>query len=95
MATYLYHVANTRVGQRHPTWLGDPAAYGYIGPWCRAGGSSRGRATSTARRRSKSIGDTARKLGLKVRAIHLERRGLLRLHAELRDSLGASRDENR
>ena len=30
VATYLFHVANIRVGQRHPTWLGDPDAYAYI-----------------------------------------------------------------
>ena len=27
---YLRHVTNIQVGGRHPTWLGDPAAYAYI-----------------------------------------------------------------
>ena len=30
LALYLHQVAHVRVGQRKPTWLGDPAAYSYI-----------------------------------------------------------------
>lgn len=70
MATYLYHVANTRVGQRHPTWLGDPAAYGYIRALVTGGRVIARQGDLNGTTTLKSIGDTARKLNLKVRAIY-------------------------
>lgn len=71
MATYLYHVANVRVGQRHPTWLGDPEAYGYIRALVMGGRVlARQGDLNSGQTTLKSVGDTARALKLPVRAIY-------------------------
>ncbi len=95
MATYLYHVANTRVGQRHPTWLGDPAAYGYIRSLVQAGRVIARQGDLNGTTTIKSIGDTARKLGLKVRAIYTSNaEGFFDYSQNFKDSLKSlPRDE--
>lgn len=70
MATYLYHVANVRVGQRHPTWLGDPEIYGYIRALVQGGRVIARQGDLNGATTLKSIGDTARALKLNVHALY-------------------------
>jgi hypothetical protein len=89
MATYLFHVANVRVGQRHPTWLGDPDAYSYVRALvvggrviARQGDLNNGTTTL------KSIGDTARALKMNVRAIYTSNaEGFWKYSPTFRDNL--------
>jgi hypothetical protein len=70
MATYLYHVANIRVGQRHPSWLGDPDAYAYIRALVLGGRVIARQGDLNGATTLRSIGDTARALKLPVRAVY-------------------------
>jgi hypothetical protein len=70
MATYLFHVANVRVGQRHPTWLGDPEIYTYIRALVQGGRVIARQGDLNGATTLKSIGDTARALKLTVRALY-------------------------
>jgi hypothetical protein len=70
MATYLYHVANVRVGQRHPTWLGDPEAYAYVRALVVGGRVLARQGDLNGATTLKSIGETARALKLPVRAVY-------------------------
>lgn len=70
VATYLFHVANIRVGQRHPSWLGDPAAYAYIRGLVQSGRFLPVQGDLNGTVALKSIGDTARALQLPVRIIY-------------------------
>ena len=70
MATYLYHVANVRVGQRHPTWLGDPEIYNYVRALVQGGRVIARQGDLNGGTTLKSIGDTARALKLNVHAIY-------------------------
>jgi hypothetical protein len=88
VAVYLWHVANTRVGSRHPTWLGDPEAYSYIRALVQGGrvlavqGDLNG--TTTLR----SIGDTARALGLNVHALYTSNaEGFFKYTQNFRDNI--------
>ncbi|MFO0572769.1 MAG: hypothetical protein U1A78_02125 [Polyangia bacterium] len=88
VAVYLWHVANTRVGSRHPTWLGDPEAYGYIRALVQGGrvlavqGDLNG--TTTLR----SIGDTARALGLNVHVLYTSNaEGFFKYTQNFRDNI--------
>ncbi|MBL9006620.1 MAG: hypothetical protein JNJ46_20360 [Myxococcales bacterium] len=88
MATYLYHVANTRVGQRHPTWLGDPAAYAYIRGLVQGGRVLARQGDLNGTTTIRSIGDTARKLNLKVRGFYTSNaEGFFQYSQNFRDSL--------
>lgn len=90
VAIYLFHVANIRVGNRHPSWLGDPEAYNYIRGLVQSGrvlavqGDLNG--TTTLR----SIGDTARALGLKVHVIYTSNaEGFFKYSQNFKDSLAS------
>jgi hypothetical protein len=88
MATYMYHVANTRVGQRHPTWLGDPAAYAYIRGLVTGGRVLARQGDLNGTTTIRSIGDTARKLNLKVRGFYTSNaEGFFQYTQNFRDSL--------
>lgn len=85
---YLRHVANLRVGERHPTWLGDTTAYEYIRALALGGrflpiqGDLNGAVTL------KSIGDTARALKLPVRAVYTSNaEGFFKYTPAFRDNL--------
>ena len=90
VATYLYHVANIRVGQRHPSWLGDPAAYSYIrglvlnGRFLPVQGDLNGTVAL------KSIGETARALQLPVHIIYTSNaESFFKYNPQFRDNLAA------
>ncbi len=90
VATYLYHVANIRVGQRHPSWLGDPAAYSYIrglvlnGRFLPVQGDLNGTVAL------KSIGETARALGLPVHIIYTSNaESFFKYNPQFRENLAA------
>lgn len=89
MATYLFHVANVRVGQRHPTWLGDPEAYAYIRALVQGGRVlARQGDLNNGKTTLKSIGDTARALKLTVRAIYTSNaEGFWKFSTTFRDNL--------
>lgn len=90
VATYLYHVANIRVGQRHPSWLGDPAAYSYIrglvlnGRFLPVQGDLNGTVAL------KSIGETARALQLPVHIIYTSNaESFFKYNPQFRENLAA------
>lgn len=88
MATYLYHVANTRVGQRHPTWLGDPEAYAYVRALVMGGRVIARQGDLNGATTLKSIGDTARALKLNVRCIYTSNaEGFFKYTQAFRDNL--------
>jgi hypothetical protein len=95
VATYLYHVANIRVGQRHPTWLGDPDAYAYVRSLVQAGRFLPIQGSLTGTVALKSIGDTARALGLMVRIIYTSNaEGFFQYNPQFRANLaGLPHDE--
>lgn len=70
MANYLFHVANTRVGARKTTWLGDPTAYAYVRGLVQAGRVIARQGDLNGATTLKSIGDTTRALKVPVRAIY-------------------------
>ncbi len=67
---YLRHVANLQVGSRRPTWLGDPEAYGYIRSLVQAGRVQTVQGDLNGAVALRSIGETARSLGIPVRIIY-------------------------
>ena len=84
-------MANIRVGQRHPTWLGDPDAYAYIrglvlgGRFLAIQGDLNGTAAL------KNIGETARALQLPVRIIYTSNaEGFFKYNPQFRDNLGGA-----
>jgi hypothetical protein len=88
MATYLWHVANLRVGQRHPTWLGDPEAYSYIRALVLGGRVIARQGDLNGTTTLRSIGDTARALKLPVRAIYTSNaEGFFKYTKNFRDNL--------
>lgn len=90
MATYLFHVANVRVGQRHPTWLGDPTAYAYIRGLVLGGRVLARQGDLNGATTLKSVGDTARALKLQVRAIYTSNaEGFFKYSPAFRENLRA------
>lgn len=90
MGTYLYHVANTRVGNRHPTWLGDPEAYGYIRGLVMGGRVLAIQGDLNGPVAIKSIGDTARALKLPVRIFYTSNaEGFFKYSQAFRDNLAS------
>lgn len=90
LAIYLHQVAKLRVFDRKPTWLGDPAAYGYIRSLVLGGrvlavqGDLNGAVTL------RSIGDTARALKLPVRVIYTSNaEGFFQYGQAIKDNLAA------
>jgi hypothetical protein len=87
LATYLHHVANIRVGQRHPTWLGDPAVYNYIRALVMGGRVLPIQGDLNGTVALKSIGDTARALNLPVRIIYTSNaEGFFKYNPQFRDN---------
>ncbi len=87
---YLRHVAGIRVGARHPSWLGDPAAYAYIRSLSQGGrlialqGDLNGVVTL------KSIAATCKKLNVPVRAIYTSNaEGFFKYTDAFRENLAA------
>lgn len=90
VATYLFHVANIRVGHRHPSWLGDPEAYSYIRGLVQSGRFLALQGDLNGTVALKSIGDTARALNLPVRIIYTSNaEGFFKYNAQFRENLAA------
>jgi hypothetical protein len=90
VATYLFHVANVRVGQRHPTWLGDPEVYAYIRGLVQNGRFLAVQGDLNGTVALKSIGDTARALNLPVRILYTSNaEGFFKYNPQFRANLAA------
>jgi hypothetical protein len=90
LALYLHQVASVRVGDRHPTWLGDPAAYSYIRAMVQAGRVMAVQGDLNGTVALRSIGDTARALGLPVRVVYTSNaEGFFKYTQNFRDNLAS------
>lgn len=90
VAIYLFHVANVRVGNRHPTWLGDPEAYNYIRGLVQSGRVLAVQGDLNGNTTLRSVGDTARALGLKVHVIYTSNaEGFFKYTQNFKDSLAS------
>ena len=90
LALYLHQVAHVRVGQRHPTWLGDPAAYSYIRAMVQAGRVMAVQGDLNGTVALRSIGDTARALGLPVRVVYTSNaEGFFKYTQNFKDNLAS------
>jgi hypothetical protein len=90
VATYLFHVANIRVGHRRPSWLGDPEAYSYIRGLVQSGRFLAVQGDLNGTVALKSIGDTARALSLPVRIIYTSNaEGFFKYNPQFRENLAA------
>ena len=90
LALYLHQVAHVRVGNRHPTWLGDKTAYSYLRAMVQGGRviAVQGDLNGTVALRS--IGDTARALGLPVRVVYTSNaEGFFRYTQAFKDNLAS------
>lgn len=92
---YLRHVANLQVGDRHPTWLGDPVAYAYIRGLAQAGRMIAVQGDLNGATALRSVGETARALKVPVRIVYLSNaEGFFKYSPAFRDNLAAlPRDE--
>lgn len=87
---YLRHVANLQVGSRRPTWLGDPEAYGYIRALVQAGRVQTVQGDLNGAVALKSVGDTARALGIPVRIFYTSNaEGFFQYTPAFRENLAA------
>jgi hypothetical protein len=90
LAMYLHQVAHVRVGDRHPTWLGDPAAYSYIRAMVQGGRVMAVQGDLNGTVALRSIGDTARALGLPVRVVYTSNaEGFFRYTQAFKDNLSS------
>ncbi len=90
LQVYLRHVANLRVGERHPTWLGDPAAYAYVRGLVLGGRVITVQGDLNGAVALKSIGETARALKIPVRIVYTSNaEGFFRYTPAFRDNLAA------
>jgi len=90
LALYLHQVAGVRVGDRHPTWLGDPAAYSYIRAMVQAGRVMAVQGDLNGTIALRSIGDTARALGLPVRVVYTSNaEGFFKYTQNFKDNLAS------
>lgn len=90
LAMYLHQVAHVRVGDRRPTWLGDPAAYSYIRAMVQGGRVMAVQGDLNGTVALRSIGDTARALGLPVRVVYTSNaEGFFRYTQAFKDNLAS------
>jgi hypothetical protein len=87
---YLRHVANLQVGDRHPTWLGDPVAYAYIRGLAQGGRMVAVQGDLNGSVALRSVGETARALKLPVRIVYLSNaEGFFKYSPAFRENLAA------
>ena len=90
LALYLHQVAHVRVGQRKPTWLGDPAAYSYIRSLVQSGRVMAVQGDLNGAVALRSIGDTARALNLPVRVVYTSNaEGFFRYTQAFKDNIAS------
>jgi hypothetical protein len=93
---YLRHVAQLRVGERHPTWLGDPAAYTYLRALVLGGRVAVVQGDLNGTVALRSIGEAARAVGVPVRIIYTSNaEGFFPYSAQFRANLAALPHDDR